>query len=264
MAQSPSISLQDRSRFVRLITEFSVNKPHSADYNLAERLGSFVGVSGSMNLARGLRKSASELDGSGRVSEVSANVEGIKDDFLSSRKRMIRNIVRGFSDDTDQAQASVPSEATGVRAEALKTFDPYRRFYTSHQIEMAVSIKDLRGRVRTAMSRLSPELQSLAQLDTTLDESLEAHTRKQFSIAPKVLEQRFKELIASAVDLGRNDSDDEIDLNDDWLNDFYANMRELLLAELDLRMQPVVGLLEALIENSDVLSAELNEITDIK
>jgi len=40
---------------------------------------------------------------------------------------------------------------------------------------------------------------------------------------------------------------DEFDL-DQFLSLFYQKMRELLLAELDARMQPIFGLLEALNE----------------
>ncbi len=246
MAATTSFTLQDRSRFVRLLSEFSATKLASADYNLAERLGHFVGVSGSMTLVRGLQNLP--VSKTTQVNEIAT----IHADVLLAHESMIRRVVESFSapvgETHDRPQQRVPSIESGVREEALKTYEPYQRFYTAHQVEMAVGIKQLRDKVRQALSGCSVELHQLAELDKTLDESLEVHTRKQFNLAPKVLEQRFKELVRQ-----NKSTEGGLDVvGADWLTLFYRDMRELLLAELDVRLQPVLGLLEALNEYEDV------------
>ncbi len=230
-------TLQDRSRFVRQLTALSAQNLTAADYNLAERLGHFVGVSGSMNLARGLRSLPTQAKITG-----STSAEALQTLLFEQRARMIRVIVESFSADTNEGQNAVPSTATGVRVEALKTFEPYQRFYTTHQIEMAVSVKNLRIQMREALSGVSTAMHQLAELDKTLDDSLEAHARKLFNVSPKLLEQRFRSL------LQQHAKDAEIE-GEAWLELFYQDMRELLLAELDVRLQPVLGLLEALNEH---------------
>lgn len=279
MAKSSSLTLQDRSRFVRLITELSHAKPSSADYNLAERLGHFVGVSGSMNLARGLRvvPNGSELTSA-------VNIAQVRESALAAREHMMRTIIDSFAAGASDAKNRLPSIAAGVRAEALKTVEPYQRFYTTHQVEMAVGIRTMRDQLRAAMVRVSPELHKLAVLDKTLDDSLEAHTRKQFGVVPKVLEQRFNALrLASSpkhqtkagsqtkpalnpepssniTDSAPKANEELADLaepanaDDAWLILFCNDMRELLLAEFDMRLQPVLGLLEALNEHEGMIN----------
>jgi len=240
MSQSTSSDLQDRSRLVNLLTQLTDFKLGSARYNLAERLGHLVGVSGSMDLARGLRQLPQQASQSKNT-----DVVVLQDDFLSTRVRMMNTIIDSFSPESGDPQKKVPSEATGIRAEALKTFAPYKRFYTTHQIEIAVGVKNLRTRIRVGMSSFSAQMHQLAELDSTLDQSLEVHARKLFDAIPKLLEPRFQEL------LKQHQENDEAT---QWLELFHQDMRELLLAELDVRLQPVLGLLEAINEQTDFIS----------
>ena len=121
----------------------------------------------------------------------------------------------------------------------MRTFSPYQRYYTSQQIEMGVAIKALRQQLRHQVSSISLEMHRLASLDEVLEANLEAHVRKQFNAVTKGLEIYFKTEMTKQTG--------EIEL-DQFLSPFYQKMRELLLAELEARMQPIFGLLEALNE----------------
>ena len=232
MAHPQIASLKDRSRLVKTIIDLTGLKSNHNDFNLAERLGSFVGVSGTMNLARGLR----HLPIDSRAG-VCTDEHAIRDRVLQARSTLIARIVDAFSG--DDSQSSVPSEASGVRREALKTFTPFQRFYTAQQVEMGVAVKNTRSVLREELARLSPELHRLSVLDALMEESLESNARKQFNLIPKALESHFYDAIEAQKP--------EFDL-DQFLPKFHLTMRELLLAELDTRSQPVFGLLEALNE----------------
>ena len=232
MAQMNSISLSDRSRLVGMICDLTDLNLNTYDYNLAERLGSFLGVSGSMNLARGIKNLPSS--GSGIKGGSS---HAVIEEFLDSRERLVKQLIDSFS--SSDVHNSVPSEANGVRREALYTFTPFQRFYTAKQVEMGVAVKHLRDFLRRDMSIMSVKMQRLSQMDLIFDENLEGHIRKQFNIVPKALEHYFYASVSA--------SDKEFDL-DTFLPEFYLTMRDLLLAELDARMQPLIGLVEALQE----------------
>jgi len=84
-----------------------------------------------------------------------------------------------------------------------------------------------------------------------LSDSLAGHTAKLFNVTPKLLESRFKQLLEAHLEKSGGVNDTEPSqwlIPGGWLELFYKDMQELLLAELDVRLQPVVGLLEALNE----------------
>ena len=79
------------------------------------------------------------------------------------------------------------------------------------------------------------------------------HTAKLFNVTAVLLEQRFKQLLQAY--LQKTDAASRTEphhwlISGGWLALFYQDMLELLLAELDVRLQPVVGLLEALNEHN--------------
>jgi len=257
MIQTTSSTLLDRSRLVSLLMELSETKLNSAEYNLAERLSYLIGVQGSINLARTLQQLPS-----GVGAPIPPNSLSLQDDVLTSCQEMVNTITSGFVSSSDSTlepstdiQLIVPSACHSFKPEALKTYDPYRRFYNAHQTEMGVGLQALRQRVRTHLASKSLELHQLTRLDIELDDNLAPHTRRLFNVIPKLLEQRFKFLL--------DDHNENVDEQDElehwlaqggWLELFYQDLRELLLAEFDVRLQPILGLLEALNEHTETQS----------
>ena len=247
MIQTTSSTLLERSRLVRLLTDLSVTTAGAADHNLAEQLGRLISVTDSINLSRSLGQlphSASEA--------IADNVDAVRDDVLLSRQKMMKSIVDSFASAPDSTGIQAPSTSTGTRIEALQTYEPYQRFYAMHQAEMAGNSHSLRLRVRAGVSGFSTELHQLAVLDVILADSLAAHNAKLFNVIPKLLERRFKQLLEAQqknTDDVRNADPLQWLKPGGWLELFYRDMQELLLAELDLRLQPVLGLLEALNEH---------------
>lgn len=101
------------------------------------------------------------------------------------------------------------------------------RHYQARQRAMDEGIAPLRARVRAALTSQGGQLARLAALDAVLDQALAARQRRLLASVPGWLDKHFKRvplaLPAAAADLQR-----------------------MLLAELDLRLQPVEAMAEAL------------------
>lgn len=113
-------------------------------------------------------------------------------------------------------------------------FAPYRRHYIARQREMGASIAPLRATLRAALARQSGALARLATLDGVLDNALVPRERALLATVPDLLSRRFDQLRRSAPP------------PDNWQEGFRRDMRAVLLAELDFRLQPLAGLIAAL------------------
>lgn len=246
MMQAPSSATPDRSRLVQLLTQLSKAKVSTAEHNLAEQLGRLIDLSDSITLAEALAQLPKHA-GEQTVDEAQA----VQADILSSRKRMIGTITGSFAVGISSSRIKAPSARATVTPEALQTFEPYHRFYAMHQAEMEANVQGLRARVRKAVSGFSTELHQLAELDKTLGDSLEAYNRKLLAVSPKLLEHRFEQLLQQHQANDKTSNKPSIEewlAPNGWLTQLYQDLHDLLLAELDVRLQPVIGLLEALNE----------------
>jgi len=115
---------------------------------------------------------------------------------------------------------------------------------------MAAGITPLRGRVRQALTALSPALGRLAALDAVFDEALRDRERYLLSTVAVLLQQRFDLLrqAHSATDSqapGAPSAADRISPAP-WLVEYARELQQVLLAELDVRLQPIEGMVEAM------------------
>lgn len=122
--------------------------------------------------------------------------------------------------------------------ETRTEFAPYRRHYQGRQIAMENAIEPLRARLRTQLADRSPRMAQLVSLDQVMERVMGEHERRLLSALPALLEKRFARLRAAA----------EADANAGtaWLDAFHQELEAVLAAELDLRWQPIAGLLAAL------------------
>ena len=149
------------------------------------------------------------------------------------------------SSDARAAGDTAEAEYTRVRAAlthaiaadgaTASDFPSYRRRYLARQQAMEAGIGPLRGRLRARLAARSPEMARLAAVDAVMEQVLGAHEQRLLSTVPGLLEKHFERLRQA---------------DDGWLDLFCKNMQSVLLAELDIRLQPVEGLLEALRKRS--------------
>jgi hypothetical protein len=114
----------------------------------------------------------------------------------------------------------------------------------------------LRDHVRQSVARVSARLRQLAVLDASLEELMAAREQALLPTTALLLERRFLQLRAAhrqvneiteeagALDSGLRGNDGGG--RPGWLATFANDWRNALLAELELRLEPVAGLVDAL------------------
>jgi hypothetical protein len=83
----------------------------------------------------------------------------------------------------------------------------------------------------------------LASVDAVMEQVLGAHEQRLLSTVPSMLEKHFGRLQPVPDEPGSEVQPEA------WLDAFCKDMQGVLLAELDIRLQPIEGLLEALRES---------------
>lgn len=111
-------------------------------------------------------------------------------------------------------------------------FAPHHQRCLEQQRRMDMSIEALRGHVRKTLSQTSARLAQLAALDAVLEPMLGGREQRLLATVPGFLKARFAQLRQSHPG--------------GWQPLFELDLQQTLLAELDLRLQPVTGMVEAL------------------
>ena len=135
------------------------------------------------------------------------------------------------------------------------SYAPYRRFFETHQRDMELSVNPLRVNLRAALANATPGLRKLAELDVVMEKFLRAREGQLLARVPMLLQKRFlaqyaahQEQLAAS---GQPDNPAAWMHPGGWLARFCQNLQTLLLAEVELRLQPSAGLLEALNQQKD-------------
>lgn len=145
-------------------------------------------------------------------------------------------------------------------------FAPCRRQLNAHQRTMTERIAALRADVRLALTSQCAALGQLAAVDAVMDDALAAREKHVLSLVPALLERRFDKLRTAnpaPADVAATDAPQEPPATPipptapttpppappappEWRIACGREMQDVLLAELDLRLQPVHGMVEAL------------------
>ena len=215
------------SRLVRSLSDMHVTDPVDANPAIAERLGQWLKVADAIALFAALNP------GPTPVVDVHPSLDG---SILQEECAQVRNAL------AKAIRADAVFRTGSEAAEGGVDFSAYRRACFTHQRNMATSIAPLRARVREVMSNRSSTLKQLAALDAVLDQALGNRERELLTTVPTLLERRFEALrktpatdaLASPVLSGTQPIE--------WLARFNTELLDVLLAELDLRLQPIEGL----------------------
>lgn len=115
----------------------------------------------------------------------------------------------------------------------------YHQRLHEQQRRMELSVDALRDHVRQALAQSSPDHARLAALDAHMQTLFGGREQRLLSQLPALLKARFAAL-RQAVTTSDTPHDPR------WLQAFADEFEQILLAELDLRLQPVMGLIESL------------------
>jgi hypothetical protein len=183
------------------------------------------------------------------------------------RAQLVESITQGAPAGSGLARIDMPAPVLDAPVEIKTAFEPYRRFVAAHQRQMDSTLRSLRAQLRLQLSKQGSAGQQLAALDAAFENILAEREAALLAKTSKLLEKRFVQalkahmqaqaLATEAAD-AMVDAIDDIDLTDttpndtpkadpsSWLMPLRQTLRQALLAELDTRLQPALGLLEAL------------------
>lgn len=178
------------------------------------------------------------------------------------RAQLVESITRGAPPGSGWPLVQMPQDTLDDRVEPKIAFAPYRRFLSAHQRQMEATVRSLRSRVRAQLHRRGGRLQQLAALDAALENILSEREALLLDKVSKLIEKRFVQALkahlkqpaairAATSPHGHADADAPTNpaggmSRTPWLPPLGPLLRQALLAELDTRLQPTLGLLEAL------------------
>ena len=236
-----------RSALLRLLSEQHPQVPEPK-YDFGERLGRWLDLADAMTLFSVLGSGAGERTPLPRAeSDLPAQLQHVR----TTLSNAIENDGL-FRTDPNGSAPRIPfplpqSRASAASADTPPDFTPYHRYYLAHQREMTNTITALRTQARKALAAQSPAGRQLAGLDATFEKSLAARESSLLANVPilfsKCFEQRYAEHMAALV--GADDPATWAQPGS-WLEAFCNDAKRLLLAELDLRLKLVSGLIAAL------------------
>ena len=249
------------SGLVRLLGDFeNAPPPGSAEppaQDFAEKLSRWVGVFEAGTLHAAHQSVDAARPAPGRVSALKVSLNEQLHQVRSILARAIANSSgNGQPADAGARGGRLPVVQMAPVAEADIDFAPYRQRYQDQQRNMDLMIGPLRDNVRQVLSAASPELRQLAVLDAVWEKMLAAREQKLLQSVPVRLRRRFDSLRKAAQAAQTADFPDllaEVPVvaapsplqPDGWLDVFGRELQQLLLAELDARLEPVTGLVEA-------------------
>ncbi|MBI2306268.1 MAG: DUF3348 domain-containing protein [Rhodocyclales bacterium] len=231
-------------RLVRLLAALDVDDVAESKQSFAERLGQWLDLNDAIALSGTLHAGAG-----GSPAARSRALGPVEEQFARVRASLIDSIATDGVFKPGRARIKLPVPAAGATL-ATADFAPYRRYYAAHQRDMEASIGPLRANLRAALVEHSPALRQLADLDAVIDKALGERERNLLATVPQRLEQRYRQLrqaYAEALAEAPQADDPERWLQPGgWLAAFCRDLQAVLLAELELRLQPAAGLLAAI------------------
>ena len=236
----PQVSLGS-SRLVRFLTDLSVSDTQVSHRQFTERLGQLIDFSDSITLSEAHAR-ALEVENED-AEEFRA---GITAEFLRARSTIVQAAMRSFFPGSGPSRLKWPT-AGALPADPTEAVAPCLKFYQQQQGDIDSKIRGLHLRTRAAIAPLSVNLARICAIDEALSDALASHSRRYLSAISSLLGRR----LAFLYDQCQQRLDDNTDPQAAWLETREQYRREtqgLLLAEIETRLLPALGLIEALNE----------------
>jgi hypothetical protein len=282
MPHTASYAAYSSSQLIQHLRELSLLDgpvPHSRFVAILGKCIDFSEAMAVSELLSDLGRKPPNTKGEGDI-EGEGDVADIKQRYLQSRGEMMAFIIQSFITVNCPVSLKLPLAGDDTFSHDDKGLSAYQRFYTLHQSQMEAGTLKLQVTIRRHLSATSPHLSQLAVLDNKLSAILIVHSRKALGAVPLLLAKRFQILCfepaktkSSKSKLSKSKSSKSKSPKSEpskqgslafrppdilkpkteagietksGLEVFLAEMQSVLLAELDIRLQPTLGLIEAL------------------
>lgn len=243
------------SQLVRFLTENAMLDAVQAKQDVGQKLGDWldfrqaIALHGLLNLEpRAAQTLPAPPHRTGLMTP-----EALTRHFNKVKAALEQSIAQGAPSGTGLTRIEMPP-ATHDEPEPKIAFEPYRRFYAAHQRQIGTQVRTLRAQLRGQLAKSTTALQQLAALDAHFENILSEREAVLLGKVPKLLEKRFsqahKQHLKKLAQASAEDPSAPRLKPDAWLLPWRQQLRTALLAELDTRLQPALGLLEAFNQES--------------
>ncbi|KAA1004226.1 DUF3348 domain-containing protein [Paraburkholderia panacisoli] len=267
MLQAPQRTTLSGPALVRLLARLADVEVPESRQSLSDRLSQWLGWTDAIALSSALNGSPPAVAAGARVFGSAEEAECVRlrssltkavvgDSVLATARR------DGRAPMQMQRQMHAPKQGA---VDAPVDYAVFRQRYQAIQQSMETAIANLRGRLRGMLAARTPALARLAVVDAVMERALGERERNLLGAVPGMLAGHFERLreaeqqalAAAMADSARRadcDTTEAPEASEDaapvipgaWLDVFRKDMRSVLLAELEVRFQPVEGLLAAL------------------
>jgi hypothetical protein len=236
------------SKLIRVLNDLALLEAVEPGTAFAEKLGLWLNLNDAITLcAAHNTRTARQQTMPPRAAAVGPDAMG--DELAKLQAALANSIAHGSSTKGSRTRMALPVPKFGEPLEVGAAYEPYRRYYLAHQRQMDSSVGPLRTQVREVLAKASPALKTLAALDAVFDAILCDHESKLLAKLPSLLAQRFDQLLTAhqqaLIETQQADDPAGWMKPGGWLVRFCHELQTVLLAELDVRLQPTVGLVEA-------------------
>ncbi len=217
-----------RSRLFRLLAQWSSPGTQVAGGDIAQQWAAWLDPLQAVRLRSGL----DAIDAAPVPAASALPASGLQG-FLAE----VRRLQAAWAVAVDPVALQPESEASLAAVEALwpghaalSGFERYRRVHLEWQRQMAAMVTPLRQQVRRSLARAGGGWQRLALLDALLESQWEPQEARALGQVPVWLERRYEHAGGQSAAS---------------LKPFFSDWQALVDAELDVRLQPVLGLLDS-------------------
>lgn len=243
MAKTPQRTPIPGPAFIRLLARLSNAELPGSTPALTDRLSTWIDWTRAVALSRALdgQLSAEADDTDVPVFDASAAQE-----VARVRAVLVLAITSDVHSSAKKSRPVNPGPDEGLNTSL--DFTPYRERYRDLQQSMQAETGRLRGRLRDMLASQSTSEARLAEVDAVMEATLSTREHDLLAIVPALLEQHFDRLRASDGEPPAASQHPAVAIATPplWISRFQQDIRDVLLAELDVRFQPVEGLLAAL------------------
>ncbi len=238
-------SILHSTQLVRTLLDLDAASLSAPPSDLGKALGQWITFVDANNLS----ELSFEYDRQTSYGATPVNVTAIEKEFSKLRSSLEADIIQSSQPVSMGTRLSLPAPHAKQAIDDASSYAPYRRYIQAQQQNMEVKVRQIRATVRDRVSRATPAFKQLVDLDASFERVLSEREAARLANIPAILEKRFKQLLATHQKfLTEQDAPDSVDLwllPEGWLTRFQKELQAVLLAEMDLRLQTTVGLIEA-------------------
>ena len=244
MVQAPQRTAFSGPTLIRLLARLTDVEFTESRQSLSDRLSQWLHWTDAIALSTALNRNPSDVT-------AGAQAFGSPEENECARVRSaLANAIvsnNAFAAVKQHRRTQAPSH--GAPMDAAVDYPAFRQGYLSMQQAMETDIGNLRGRLREKLAARTPAMTCLAEVDAVMERALNPRERSLLAAVPGLLRGHFERL-RQAEQKTLADTEASGDTSavtpGAWLAVFRKDMQSVLLAELELRFQPVEGLLAAL------------------